>query len=849
MDWIFNKGPTTLKKYVSVFLGLFLILSSLIIYTPDAEAIGTLATTSIGNQASATYEDGSGNSYISTSNQVTTTVLPVSNLTLTPDGTEGAPGQTQASTPGNIVYFPYVLTNTGNFSDTFKIKTNIGATSDFNPVANTLEVYWDKNGNGFKEPGDTLVGQDTNGNGKVDVVAEQVAVIGPVAPDTSVALLLRYQIPTTVTTGSTLIDVIATSQTDSAKFDQLNYSKTNVINDAVIGIHKDVSNSTIDPLGTLVYTFTIQNTGNKTATNIILKDALPDFTNLKMTDATTPTVSDASGLGTFTFSSTAKPGPFAYTYTPADGGATGIDAAVTSVKYVLPSLSAGSSRTINFSVKVAGNTPNIDLINQASFDYTTVTNGTITDTPTNPVDTKVNTKVGVLINPAGGTGDPQAYGNTITQFTSPAVTITGTNAAVTDKVATNAKQPAATSVFFKNIITNKGNSTNNFDITLSNSLPTGWTATFYSLTDSTTGPNNNSLLRDISGNGTVDTGDLAAGASITIVTKIFIPANASDVTVTAAIQATSTVANGSAIGTSPGQTLTDTVRDEILGVLIPGVDLTNIIDGIATDTPATVTNSESKNGTTVSFPLNVANTGSSNDTYNLSAGLGAVGFSAQYFSVVSNTKVGTAALVGATSIDLVSAAGFTAGDTLIVNGQSLTVGSVSTNTVTFSSGQSLAFAAAANTTVVEPGSSPLTSVGPIAAGSSTNVVIVINVLPGTNAGDNNVTFTATSTNSGTADSVTDVVRIPSFRSFTLVANRNGSGPAGGVLTYGHTLTNTGNTAEAFNLTLPSTNNFSYIFLDSGNNIITSTPSVLKGASFNFTVKVTIPAGTPTGTEK
>src|SRR6266542_2461972 len=68
--------------------------------------------TSISNQASATYSDGT-NSYSTVSNTVTVTVSNVSGLAITPDAGSNptvVPGQT-------LVLFNFTVTNTGNFTD------------------------------------------------------------------------------------------------------------------------------------------------------------------------------------------------------------------------------------------------------------------------------------------------------------------------------------------------------------------------------------------------------------------------------------------------------------------------------------------------------------------------------------------------------------------------------------------------------------------------------------------------------------------------------------------------------------------------------------------------------------
>ncbi len=80
----------------------------------------TAADTQIKNQASASYEDGSGNNYATVSNEVTVTVAKVAGLTITPDGQSDPsviPGQSN-------VGFTFRVTNVGNFTDDVRFLAN-----------------------------------------------------------------------------------------------------------------------------------------------------------------------------------------------------------------------------------------------------------------------------------------------------------------------------------------------------------------------------------------------------------------------------------------------------------------------------------------------------------------------------------------------------------------------------------------------------------------------------------------------------------------------------------------------------------------------------------------------------
>src|ERR1700737_4553378 len=75
-------------------------------------AAQTPGGTTISNQASATYTDGTNN-YSTVSNTVTVTVSNVSGLAITPDG-----GSTSSVVAGQTaVLYNFTVTNTGNFTD------------------------------------------------------------------------------------------------------------------------------------------------------------------------------------------------------------------------------------------------------------------------------------------------------------------------------------------------------------------------------------------------------------------------------------------------------------------------------------------------------------------------------------------------------------------------------------------------------------------------------------------------------------------------------------------------------------------------------------------------------------
>lgn len=129
------------------------------------------------------------------------------------------------------------------------------------------------------------------------------------------------------------------------------------------------------------------------------------------------------------------------------------------------------------------------------------------------------------------------------------------------------------------------------------------------------------------------------------------------------------------------------------------------------------------------------------------------------------------------------------------------------------------------------------------AGESATVVLTVTVPLAANPGDQDVTtITATSTvDPDVSDSATDTttVRTPQVASVTIAPDNTGSGQPGELLTYQHTVTNTGDFATQFTLTAVSDQGWSVMV----------TPALLDldaGASAPVTVSVQIPPTASSG---
>ncbi|MBS0416962.1 MAG: DUF11 domain-containing protein [Proteobacteria bacterium] len=276
-----------------------------------APAAGTV----IGNQATATYLDSTGTQRTASSNLVQTTVSQVKSFTLTASGSK-------TGTPGQTVYFPHTITNTGNGTDTYALGTLVAGGT----VTQTgLTYYVDANGDGVPDNSTAITSspQLAAGDQFNFVVA---ATIPPAA--------------TAGTTGTVTVPVSDTGSNNASNTD------TTTVQSSVLNVTKALSaNSGASPSAApITVTLSYSNAGTATATNLIITDVLP------------------SGM-TYVASSGRWSGSGATALTDAAGGdPSGInyDASTTpgTVVATISNVAAGTSGTVTFQVNItSGLTP------------------------------------------------------------------------------------------------------------------------------------------------------------------------------------------------------------------------------------------------------------------------------------------------------------------------------------------------------------------------------------------------------------------------------------------------------------------------------------------------------------
>ncbi|KAF0174489.1 MAG: hypothetical protein FD161_3552 [Limisphaerales bacterium] len=701
----------------------------------SAHAAAPPAGATIGNQASATYTDGSNTKRTVTSNVAVTIVQQVASFTLTADNAKTA-------SPGGQVTFPHTLVNTGNGSDAFALSlANLtGDDYDFTGLA----IYADANGDGIADN------------------ATPITTSGPLAAGAVFQFVVAGIVPATASASQAgKARVTATSGFDATQTASNTDTATASAN-AVISVSKAVSvGSGPSPSGPYSYTITYQNSGNTAATNLTLTDIIPTgltyATNSARWSVTGSAVlTDASNLdaqGTT---------PNTVTY---DFGIT----APGRVTAVIASVAPGQSGTLTFQVNVNSGVAPGPINNRVSYSYNDGAN------PVGPFDS----------NPAVFTVQQTA-----------SVTLSGSTVASASQGGT---------VTFTNLLTNTGNGTDTFDITVdSSSFPAGSTVAILQ-------PDANTPMTDSNGNNRPDTGPLAPGAAYNVVVRVTLPPG-----VTGggpyALSKRATSANNSAVSATASDTLTTIAPNTVdlsnnsAGSGAPGFGNPGAGSGNGQPEAAAVTVNTNAPGTTSRFTLHVNNTSSSSDTYNLAA-----------------------------STDLAFAA------------------------QTLPAGWSVVFRDASEAVV--------TSTGVILAGGNKLVYADMTIPANQTPGTTDIYFRVASPTTGASDRKHDAVTVSTVRRLSLTPNNSGQVYAGGSVVYPHTLVNQGNVLEgdgsvstialATADSQTSSGFSSVIYRDAnGNGVLDTADPVVSnlsglgglapGASATLFVKVFAPAGASPG---
>jgi trimeric autotransporter adhesin len=439
----------------SLAVVLFALFSMMFMLTGTARAAAPTAGTVIGNQATATYKDASNVDRTATSNLVQTTVSQVNSFTLDQNNTKTA-------SPGQPVYFPHTITNTGNGTDTIALTA---ATPGGTTTLTGLTYYADVNGDGLP---DSLT---------------PITSTGTLLPGQQFKFVVGGVVPAGATIGQTgTVTVNALGSTGNTSTNNLTATPagsnldTVTVSTEAVNVTKSmtVDAAPVSPV-TLTVKLSYTNSGTASATNLVLADVIPAG------------MTYVAGSGRWNT---------ATTLTDAVGGDTNIayDFTAGTVNAAVASVGAGVSGDVTFKVTVNAGLAPQTLLNKVT--YKTNENPTVKES--NVASYVVTQTAGVVANgsvasPVNGAAEP--------------VTI--------------ASASQGSTITFTDYIWNTGTGTDSFDITLApgaTPFPAG--TTFQLLR-----PDGSSLI-DTNGNGTPDTGPMLPGTSVQVLVRAILPPNA-----------------------------------------------------------------------------------------------------------------------------------------------------------------------------------------------------------------------------------------------------------------------------------------------------------------------------------
>lgn len=226
--------------------------------TMPLHAQGTAAGTVIQNTATLNYKNESGvDQPAVTSNAASTTVSQVGAVQMTP-----ASGANSGS-GGQVIYYAFTVTNKGNGSDTFTLTAASGSSPAW-----TVAIYKDDGAGG----GTANDGVHQSGENNV------ASSTGALAAEASFKGFVAVTIPGSAAGGAVdTTTLTARSQFDTTKTASAAFSTT--VSAAVMTVTKSVDKAQAAPGDTLRYTITYSNTGNASATNVVVTDTVPATVN------------------------------------------------------------------------------------------------------------------------------------------------------------------------------------------------------------------------------------------------------------------------------------------------------------------------------------------------------------------------------------------------------------------------------------------------------------------------------------------------------------------------------------------------------------------------------------------
>ncbi len=483
------------------------ILLAAILLFGLALAQQTPAGTNISNQASASYIDSAGQPRTTTSNQVITVVQQVYSFTITPDGTQAAPGQTRSALAGAPVYFTYTVSNTGNGTDTINL-TTVQDTGDNFDLSSTA-IYLDANCNGTLDPGETAP-------------ITSVTLTRQGTPGASACVIVAGTIPASATNGQFgNLNLSGTSAGNPSVTDVNNWARAIATTAAALTATKSASPAgSVNPGSAITYTISGSNVGGSaasgvsvsglTGSGILIRDTIPSG----LVVSTMPTGSAGAGTVQMVFSTDGTTwAPLASGNLPLTGNGTiAVGMFISGSGAFFPQT---ASYTFSFQATVPAASPaGTTYLNSASvlFNDGTANQSVTSNTTTNTVGFAYNVAVGPWGYPESG-----ASGNyTVGSYT---VTRSGDQQTI-------ASVNSGTTVTFRHTLKNTGNTADSFTLSFSGA-PSGWACSLVAA----------DLTTPISG----PVGPVAAGSTFDFALQCQVPATyTSSTAATITLTATST---------------------------------------------------------------------------------------------------------------------------------------------------------------------------------------------------------------------------------------------------------------------------------------------------------------------
>jgi uncharacterized repeat protein (TIGR01451 family) len=546
------------------------------------------AGSKIGNQASATYVNASGDTVSVTSNRVETTVQQVAGVTLQADNSK-------STAPGGKVFLPHTVTNDGNGPDFFTLTAVDGGTGPYDFTA--ITIFPDANFDGVADS-TTAITQTP--------VLEQGASFG---------FVIEATVPGGAGSGtSETIDVEATSdfsQTNAPLTSDTDTDTVTVSTGPVTEVVKSmtvadtVADGVIGPGDTVTVTLTYSSSGFDDADDLIITDQLSQYltyvagsgrwsdtgSSVAMTDGEDAigTVEPGSPLG---FEQENGGGyQIAYEYNGTD-----------TVEFEIDRVPSGRTASVTFEATIDADAPAGELTNQA-----TQTVGGVAFPPSNTASFTIAPTYRVTAADAAATshnGDPDAAGN----LDAGNASATDDDSTLNDIVEEDSDIYQGGTVTMEFVVTNNANVTDTIDLSVandgSNGFPAGTTFSLVGADGATpvAGP----------------IGPIAAGAfqRVNIIARL--PADVAPVAAASSnyeVILTAQSTNGGTANTATGLFTG--------AILASSVDITNrdfVAPGDEGDGPGNATpllTETTDPGQPVTFPFVIANDGVAANTYDL----------------------------------------------------------------------------------------------------------------------------------------------------------------------------------------------------------------------------------------